>query len=111
MGITPAVVSTPDMIAGMMPLAHERITIIKVHGDYLDTRIRNTPDELRTYDDATNALLDRVFDDYGLIVCGWSATWDDALRAAMLRAPNRRFSTFWAACGPVSTEATPAALR
>lgn len=74
-GVTPTVISTPDLIAGMMPLHLERITITKVHGDYLDTRIRNTPDELRGYDDATNALLDRVFDDYGLVVCGWSATW------------------------------------
>lgn len=105
-GVVPAVVSTPDQIRGMMPLHLERATVIKLHGDYLDTRIKNTPDELESYDAATNALLDRVLDDYGLVVCGWSASWDTALRDAILRAPNRRFTTFWAAHGEMSPEAT-----
>jgi len=104
-GVTPAVLSTPDLISGMMPLHLEPATIVKLHGDYLDTRIKNTPEELSTYDTTTDRLLDRVFDEYGLIVCGWSATWDDALRAAILRAPNRRFSTFWVSRGEPTLEA------
>jgi len=32
-----------------------------------------------------------VFDEYGLIVCGWSADWDTALRQAIERCPTRRF--------------------
>jgi hypothetical protein len=88
-----------------MPLHLERATIIKLHGDYLDTRIRNTPDELATYPRPLNRLVDRVLDEYGLVVCGWSATWDVALRSAIMRAPARRFATFWAARGAVSDEA------
>jgi hypothetical protein len=68
-----------------------------VHGDYLDTRIKNTPAELEQYDERLNRLLDRVFDEFGLIVCGWSAEWDTALRAAINRCPNRRFTTYWPA--------------
>lgn len=94
-GITPTVISTPDEIAGAMPLAHIQCAIIKVNGDYLDTRIRNSPSELQEYSGETNKLLDRIFDEYGLIVCGWSAEWDDALRSALQRCPNRRFTTFW----------------
>jgi hypothetical protein len=44
-----------------------------------------------------NRLLDQVFDEYGLIVCGWSADWDAALRAAIERCPNRRYTTYWSA--------------
>jgi SIR2-like domain len=94
-GVVPTVISTPDMIAGAQPIAHSKCTVIKLHGDYLDTRIKNTPTELETYDQRLNALLDRVLDDFGLIVCGWSGEWDTALRDAVLRAPNRRYSTYW----------------
>lgn len=101
-GIQPTVLSTPDHVAGAMPLIHTACTVIKVHGDYLDTRIRNTPVELATYAPEMDGLLDRVLDEFGLIVCGWSADWDEALRAAINRAPSRRFSTYWAARGDLS---------
>jgi hypothetical protein len=58
----------------------------------MDTRIRNTPEELDKYDPRTDRLLDRIFDDFGIIVCGWSAEWDSALRAAIERCPSRRFT-------------------
>lgn len=96
-GVVPSVISTTDGILGAVPLSQARCTIIKVHGDYLDTRLRNTPDEVGRYDEAMNRLLDQVFDEYGLIVCGWSADWDVALRSAIERCPNRRFTTFWSA--------------
>lgn len=101
-GVVPTVISSADAMLGAMPLAHSRCTVIKVHGDYLDTRLKNTPDEIGLYDDATNHLLDQVFDQYGLIVCGWSAEWDLALRAAIERCPNRRFTTYWSAFRPVT---------
>ena len=50
-------------------------------------------------------LLDRIFDEFGLIVCGWSAEWDGALRKAMCRAPSRRFTTYWAVRGEPSDKA------
>lgn len=96
-GIVPTVISTADSIDGAMPLIHTKCTIIKVHGDYIDTRIKNTLAELEQYDERLNRLLDRVFDEFGLIICGWSAEWDTALRAAIKRCPNRRFTTYWAA--------------
>jgi hypothetical protein len=95
-GVPPTVISTTDHINGARPLSHTRCTVIKVHGDYLDTRIKNTPTELASYDEPLNHLLDRVFDEYGLVVVGWSAQWDTALRGAIERCPNHRFTTFWA---------------
>ena len=83
--------SSEDQVKGMVPLVHTQHCLIKLHGDYLDTRIRNTPSELGKYSDEFNQLLDRIFDEFGLVVCGWSADWDVALRNALLRAPSRRF--------------------
>ena len=104
-GVAPTVISTPDQLKGALPLVHSGISIIKVHGDYLDTRIKNTVPELSKYEPAMDALLDRVTDEYGLIVCGWSAEWDAALRAAIERCPSRRFSTYWTTRTPLSGKA------
>jgi hypothetical protein len=52
-----------------------------------------------------NRLLDRIFDEFGLIVCGWSGDWDHALRAAVLRMPNRRYTVYWAARGHLAAGA------
>lgn len=86
-------------MAGAVPLVHSRCYVIKLHGDYLDTRIRNTESELATYSPQLNQLLDRIFDEYGLIVSGWSGEWDDALRSRIVRAPNRRYSLYWSGRG------------
>ena len=101
-GVTPTVISTTDQLSGALPLAHSGATVIKLHGDYLDTRIKNTELELAAYDKAWDLMLDRIFDEYGLIVSGWSGDWDIALRAAIERCPNRRFTTFWAVRSPLS---------
>lgn len=111
-GITPLVISSADAALGAPPLTHSRATIIKVNGDYLDTRIRNTTAELASYEPPIALLLDRVFDEFGLIVCGWSSDWDAGLRGAIERAPNRRFTTFWCLRGePTETAKSLISLR
>lgn len=98
-GVVPTVLASADAIEGAIPLAHTQCTILKVHGDYLDARIRNTPDELAAYDARIDGILDQIFDEYGLVVCGWSGEWDAALRAAITRCPARRFTTYWTTRG------------
>jgi len=104
-GVVPTVLSTADQVHGALPLIHTQCCLFKVHGDYLDTRILNTPEELSAYPAEFEQLLDRIFDEFGLIVCGWSADWDEALRRAITRAPSRRFATYWAARGGPSASA------
>jgi SIR2-like protein len=98
-GSVPTVLSSADAIQGALPLAHQACCIIKLHGDYLDTRLKNTTDELSGYDRPQEQLLDRILDEYGLVICGWSADWDTALRHALERCSSHRFTTFWATRG------------
>ena len=104
-GIQPNVVSSPAHAAGALPIAHSKCTVIKVHGDYLSPDLKNTVDELADYDPAIESLLAEVFDQYGLVVCGWSGRWDTALRKAILRSPSRRFATYWFHRGAPASEA------
>lgn len=104
-GINPIVINTPDALKGAMPFIHNKCTVFKLNGDYLDTRIRNTPEELQSYPDEYNEYLDRVFDEFGLIICGWSSDYDIALRDALFGRKNRRFSTYWTIKNKLSKDA------
>ena len=59
--------------------------------------VRSWPRYPREY----KALLRRIFDEYGLIVSGWSGEWDQALREALEAASARRFTTYWTTRGPL----------
>ncbi len=94
-GIDHTVLSSPEQIKGALPLVHSGLCVLKVHGDYGDPHLKNTTAELAEYPCELNQLLDQIFDEFGLIVCGWSAQSDKALCDAIYRARKRRFTTFW----------------
>jgi hypothetical protein len=104
-GVTYDVAASEDAIHGIRPYVHSKCTLIKLHGDYKDTRIKNTQEELSVYPDALNKLLDRIFDEFGLVIAGWSGTWDIALRNAILRISSRRYGWFWLSVGEPSEQA------
>ncbi len=104
-GVEPTVVASADALVGAEPLTHSRCYVLKLHGDYKDARILNTDQELSAYPDSYNRLLDRIFDEHGLIICGWSGEWDHALRSAFLRTPNRRYPVYWTARGSLGSGA------
>lgn len=103
-GVEPIVLSTASDIQAGHPVQHEKCVIIKLHGDYLDLVQKNTTEELSEYEESTSRRLDRLLDEYGLIVSGWSGESDLALVEALRRNPVRRFPTYWATFGQVSAE-------
>ncbi|MFJ4790826.1 SIR2 family protein [Streptomyces sp. NPDC088794] len=95
-GIEPTIVTNKDDAKGVAPLHTLKSVVIHLHGDYLDpTSMLNTPDELDHYASATDALLDRALAEYGLVISGWSARTDPALRNAFSRTSNRFFASYW----------------
>ena len=94
-GITPYVICNESDIEGAVPLVHAQHTIVKINGDYKDCRFKNTNDELSGYTAVWTNYLSRIMEDYGLITCGWSATWDIALVDIIKAKLNCRYnSTF-----------------
>lgn len=94
-GVSAQVVARPEAVNGMAPLVHAEATVVKLHGDYKDLGTRNTPEELSDYPDEWRTLLRQVLDEYGLLICGWSADWDGALVNSMEETGNRRYPLYW----------------
>lgn len=93
-GIEPVVISNPAHVDNTVPLIHNQVTILKINGDYLDTGFLNIKSELATYDKRIENLLSFVFENFGIITCGWSAQWDIALVDIIKAANKYRYSTY-----------------
>ena len=93
-GVAAQILIEPSAVRGMTPLPHAGVTVVKLHGDYAGGRLLNSPDELANYDPAWTGLLQRVFDEYGLLVVGWSGEYDLALAAAMAAGVGRRYAWY-----------------
>ena len=94
-GVTPTVVSTDDDLSGVPPLTLVRCLIVKAHGDYRDTRIRNTADEVATLDVNVADRLGSLFAEYGIVISGWSAEFDVGFRRAIEGSGAGRFARYW----------------
>ena len=102
--IQPSVITDPSSARSAMPLTHSPLTIIKVNGDYLSANFKNTIEELDHYSEEIDRLLHEVFTQYGLVVCGWSADHDSALRRAISEADPPQFSTYWLHKGEIGPQ-------
>lgn len=91
-GIEPVVISNPGQIENVQPLIHNRITLVKINGDYLESKFLNIRSELSEYDERTNVLLRFIFENFGLITVGWSAAWDHAIVDLLKSANKFRYS-------------------
>lgn len=102
-GINPQVICHESEIDKATPIVHNNTpTIIKINGDYIDCRFRNTTEELDDYPDLLKRYVRRIFEDYGLITCGWSAEWDKGLVGILNDSSLSRYNSFFASVGKTS---------
>lgn len=102
--IEPIVIRHPNDIDGAMPLVHSDFILVKINGDYLDTRFLNTEEELSVYDKKTQEYILRIINEFGIISCGWSAKWDIGLLNVLRQSENFRFSSYWTHLGKCESE-------
>ena len=101
--IIPQVICHENDIEKSTPIVHgKNVTIIKINGDYIDCRFRNTTEELDNYPEAMKNFVSRIFEDYGLITCGWSATWDKGLVDIVNGSSSSRYNSFFTNVGEAS---------
>ena len=99
-GITPQVISHEGAIVQATPLVHsDRPTLVKINGDYIDCKFRNTSEELDEYPEEMTRYLQRIFEDYGLVICGWSANCDKGLIEIIKNSPHPRYRSFLTSVG------------
>lgn len=103
-GIRYQVIFHESEIESRVPLYHHPLTLLKINGDYKDCRFRNTEKELSTYPDVLVDYLDSILKNFGIITCGWSATWDKALIKQLNVNANHRYSYFYTYMGEISKE-------
>lgn len=102
-GVTPQVICHESEIAKATPLVHSKtLTVVKINGDYKDCRFRNTTEELDDYPEPMKKYLRQIFEDYGLVTCGWSADWDKGLIDIINKSSTSRYNSFLATVGKVS---------
>ena len=99
-GVTPQVISHEGAISQATPIVHSKLpTIIKINGDYIDCQFRNTTEELDEYPEQMKLYLHRIFEEYGLVTCGWSGEWDKGLIEIINGATHSRYNSFFAYIG------------
>lgn len=89
------VITGQEDIDRALPLMHSGPIIVKVNGDYQSCKFLNTTEELKNYPRKMNDYLKRIFEDFGLITCGWSARWDKALIEILRKSPKSRYTSFF----------------
>jgi hypothetical protein len=94
-GVNPVVISGEESARGAEPLQHQDAVVVKVNGDYKQTNVKNLSSELESYSEPIQRIIDRVFQEYGLIVCGWSGEYDTRLRQSLQECGTHRYSTYW----------------
>jgi len=103
-GIEPTIIKHHEDIKGALPIVHNKFTLIKLNGDYLDSRFLNTAEELSEYNSELRNYVLNIINEFGIISCGWSAKWDTGLISILRQSENFRFSSYWSFLGVCESE-------
>lgn len=102
--VTPRIIQHTDDLSGALPLVHSEFTLIKINGDYLDSRFLNTEEELSKYPDKLKNYLLSIINDFGLISCGWSGKWDNGIINTIKQSENFRYPAYFSFTGSCEEE-------
>ncbi|MHB8927832.1 MAG: SIR2 family protein [Bacillota bacterium] len=86
-------VSSAHELKATRPREHSQVYMLKVHGDYEYSDIRNTPSELEKLNPAMAADLRQILQSYGLVVVGYAG--DDRGVRKVLTSKQARYGVYW----------------
>jgi hypothetical protein len=107
-GVHPTVIETPSKLgASLSPLHTLDCVVVHLHGDYLSPlAMLNTDNELENYHTDLQEFLRNILTNYGLIVAGWSAVYDPALKSLIEQHYPGRYTPTWIEPFNLSAQAT-----
>jgi NAD-dependent SIR2 family protein deacetylase len=107
-GVHPTVIETPSKLGvSLSPLHTLDCVVVHLHGDYLSPlAMLNTNSELESYDTQLQKFLREILTNYGLIIAGWSAAYDPALKSLIERHYPGRYTPTWIEPFDLSSQAT-----
>ncbi|MFA5066035.1 MAG: SIR2 family protein [Dehalococcoidia bacterium] len=91
--ISYCVVASDEDVQNVIPLEHSKCWIMKVHGDYRQQTIRNTPAELASLSPGITAKFKEIVDRHGLVVIGYGGTDRGVMSVLEGRFP--RYTLYW----------------
>lgn len=113
-GIDPLVVATESQAAGsprLQTIKDGSCLVVHLHGSYRDaTSMLNTTTELDHYNSQMQSLLNSIVQTHGLLIAGWSAQHDRALRETLQREHRQFYTPGWINPGPLTAEAKDLAI-
>ena len=105
-GVEPVVVATDSAARGLAPLHTLKCCVVHLHGSYRDpSSMLNTDDELAEYGGGMQELLRTIVSSHGLLIAGWSAEWDRALRDTLRRDYRPFYTSVWIDPFPLNDDA------
>ncbi|MFJ6099358.1 SIR2 family protein [Williamsia muralis] len=108
-GIDPIIVATEADAENVRPLQtipEGSCLVVHLHGSYRDAMsMLNTSTELGSYGSHMQSLLDLIVRSHGLLIAGWSAQHDRALRDTVRREHRQFYTPGWINPGPLNAEA------
>lgn len=93
-GVSWTRVSSADEVETARPREHSEAYILKLHGDYTSSGIRNTPAELEMLDESLAREFRDVLRSYGIVFVGYGG--QDAGVTKVLRENRARYGVYWA---------------
>jgi len=103
------VIITHESDPRLMEVTGDQCHIVKLNGNYPSTDLKLTPQDLANYDKNLADYLDRIFSEFGLVICGWSGDHDAGLVKILTAERLRRFAIFW--CSRDAPEKIPVGIR
>lgn len=99
-GIEPRVIATDAAAATARPLHSGEAVVVHLHGEYRDAEsMLNTPAELGDGYGARGELVAQIVREHGLLIAGWSAESDHALRDLVVQHHRGYFRPIWISPG------------
>lgn len=87
------VVASSDDLVHIRPREHSNCRIMKLHGDYQKTNIRNTKKELQKLEPAIEKEFQEILDRYGITVIGYSGADEGVMSCFEKR--NSKYTLYW----------------